>query len=713
MQHIMHLRFYAWILGSLLMASLSSNGQPHPLHPELKRCISEELFDQQMRQAQVRQQVQDLEHAYRQALQRGMAARSLEPGCKVAIIPVVVHVIYNDEVSNVSDAQILSQMEVLNEDYRRGFETRGYGSGVDMKIQFALARRAPDGSPTNGITRTESSLTNHNKADEVALKSLISWDTERYLNIWVVKEISFGSGNTLGYTYLPGTVPRWREGVVLTGKYFGRAGTATPPYNLGRTLTHEIGHYLGLHHTFRSEGVCSDTSAADCLLTGDRVCDTPAELEAKYFCPEETNSCVERPCDLPDPIRNYLNYVDDACMDEFTEGQRQRVFQFLTTHRATLISAENLAFTGCDGTPVIRSVPEARFTASATSTCAGDIIQFVDASIGCVESWQWEFEGGIPAVSTEPAPTVRYPEPGAYDVRLRVVNAAAADTLIRKELIVIPELQSRTSFRLTFEQGTLLPEGWQADDEDGRGGWLLTTLARRQGFGAALARNFDLNGRCTSESLVSPVFHLPAGEASRLSFDYAYRQRRDEYTFEDRLLVELSEDCGTTFPYRLFEAGGDELATVEGELPDEPFIPKDGRQWREVSIDLADFQARDHLRIRFRNEGRGGQHVFLDNLVLSQTVSRDEQSLAQLRLWPNPFQHRLHLSFTLKRAQTLELRWQDALGQVIWADQWLLAAGEHVRPLPPALLQRLPAGVYFLELASPETRLRQKLIKHP
>ncbi|RMG31177.1 MAG: hypothetical protein D6730_01635, partial [Bacteroidetes bacterium] len=398
------MKLLAYILPALI-AALLPDIQAQSSRPV--RCATDELSRAELRLHPERaHEVAALETAYRHHIQQPALREETE--CEVYIIPTVVHIIYEDESSNLSDEQVLSQFEVLNQDYRRVFGSPGYGNGVDMHIQLCLASVDPQGQPTTGITRTQSTLTRHNSANDQALKDLIRWDPERYLNIWVVKSIGMGAGNTLGYTYLPGTVPRERDGVVITGKYVGTTGTATPPYNHGRTLTHEVGHFLGLHHTFREEGACSDTSEADCLLAGDKVCDTPTELEPKYFCPDETNSCREFPCDQPDPIHNYLNYVDDVCMNEFTAGQKMRALQFLREYRALLISRENLQATGCAGMPIRHPRPEARFRASSTAVCVGSKVSFEDRSEGCVQARMWEFPGAEPEVSTAAKPTVTY-----------------------------------------------------------------------------------------------------------------------------------------------------------------------------------------------------------------------------------------------------------------------------------------------------------------
>jgi len=195
----------------------------------------------------------------------------------VITIPVVVHVVYNTSTENISDAQIQTQIDVLNQDFRRlnadtGSTPSWFDSvAADSEIEFCLAQQDPDGIQTTGITRTPTSVTSFttdNKVKNCLQGGKDAWDKNKYLNIWVC-DLGF---LLLGYAQFPG-LSAATDGVVIHYKYFGTIGTATWPFNKGRTATHEIGHWLWLYHTF--EGCCSGNTASNCLTGGDRVCDTP------------------------------------------------------------------------------------------------------------------------------------------------------------------------------------------------------------------------------------------------------------------------------------------------------------------------------------------------------------------------------------------------------------------------------------------------------
>jgi hypothetical protein len=271
-------------------------------------------------------------------------------------IPVVVHVMHLPTesygvLSNITDEQIRSQIEVLNEDFRRLAGSRGDNNnpvGADTEIEFCLATRDPAGQPTNGIVRVPyNGSNNFQLANDMAMKDLSRWPTSRYLNIWVVKSIQSG---ILGYAYLPemlaGDPDRSRiDGVVAGARFFGSrdkqpAGQnfyLSNDFGLGRTVTHEVGHYLNLLHTW-GDGGCE---------VDDLVDDTPL-CSGQYFgCPPSPPRPTQ--CGFGRMVENYMDYSDDACFNIFTQGQRNRMRTALGFYafRASLITPANIMATGC------------------------------------------------------------------------------------------------------------------------------------------------------------------------------------------------------------------------------------------------------------------------------------------------------------------------------------------------------------------------------
>ncbi|MBE9462896.1 M43 family zinc metalloprotease [Dyadobacter subterraneus] len=274
---------------------------------------------------------------------------------EVIRIPVVVHVVYDGAVGkiggennpNISDDQIRSQIAVLNEDYRRKSGTNGFNTdpvGVDAGIEFYLAEYDDNGKSTTGITRTqytERSLFNPLTDDDL-LASIIYWPSDKYLNIWTCRFIDSYLGisqfpsvtgvdglNTKNETY------EKTDGVIIDFRFFGRNGNSNTSkiYNLGRTTTHEVGHWLGLIHTW-GDAFCGDDFCADT---------PPAEGS------NQTTVCVDKYSNCSgfrtrNMIENYMDYSPDSCMNIFTADQlsRMKAVLALSPRRIKLVESAKI-----------------------------------------------------------------------------------------------------------------------------------------------------------------------------------------------------------------------------------------------------------------------------------------------------------------------------------------------------------------------------------
>ncbi|MCI4671581.1 MAG: M43 family zinc metalloprotease [Bacteroidia bacterium] len=227
---------------------------------------------------------------------------------EVITIPVVVHVVYNTPAENISFAQIQSQIDILNEDFRRlNADTSNFWSQADDPgIEFCLAQIDPNGRPTNGVTRTQTNKTVFTGAD-IHFSNFggkDAWPMDQYMNLWVGDL----GGALLGYVFPPGTGAS-TDGVVINTPFFGGSQFASPPYNLGRTTTHEVGHWLNLLHIWGpGNGSCS---------SDDNIADTPNSDGPHTNC--ETGAST---CSTLDMVENYMDYSDDVCMNLFTTGQK-------------------------------------------------------------------------------------------------------------------------------------------------------------------------------------------------------------------------------------------------------------------------------------------------------------------------------------------------------------------------------------------------------
>jgi hypothetical protein len=269
----------------------------------------------------------EVEEQTRRSIESGQAMRT---AAKLTTIPVVVHVVHRTAEENISDAQVNSQIKVLNRDFRatntdkRKVPAPWKSLVMDSKIQFALATKDPRGKKTSGITRTATTAEAFGADNSVKSKKtggVNPWPTDRYLNIWVC---NLGDG-LLGYAQFPGG-PAATDGVVVLYTAFGTQGTVSAPFNKGRTATHEVGHFLNLRHIWGDRNDCSGN---------DFVSDTPPAQRANTGKPKFPHvTCNNGP--NGDMFMNYMDYVDDAAMFMFTVSQVARMNATLAGPRKKL-----------------------------------------------------------------------------------------------------------------------------------------------------------------------------------------------------------------------------------------------------------------------------------------------------------------------------------------------------------------------------------------
>jgi len=335
---------------------------------------------------------------------------------KVITLPIIVHVIHQGSEpgtgQNIANSRILSQLEVLNEDFRRITGTLGFNDhpeGADTEIDFCLARLGPDGFPLEepGVDRVNGPLQGFSPTPyepayvDSVIKPLTIWDPQKYLNIWVLdlKELrglaQFPDSSGLSLL-APENGPDNTDGIIVDIEEWGRFAE-----NSGRTVTHEIGHYLGLIHTWGN--------SSDCRID-DGCEDTPPSNEATLFCPVGKSTC-----DTPDMIENYMDFTDGSCQNIFTQCQKLRMRTVLQH------SPNRYSLTYSPVCVIPESAPKALFSFSfAQAGSCGDILQFHDLSSNDPFSWKWDFGNGTTA--DIPDPLVKYQEDGVYQVTLEVEN---------------------------------------------------------------------------------------------------------------------------------------------------------------------------------------------------------------------------------------------------------------------------------------------------
>jgi hypothetical protein len=237
---------------------------------------------------------------------------------EILTIPVVIHVLYNNPTQNISDQQILSQLAVLNNDFRRmntdAAQTPAAfrNAAADCRIMFCLAQVDPRGRPSRGIIRKYTTKSAFSLDDAVKFSAAggdDAWDSRKYLNIWVCNL----QGNTIGYASLPGSQAD-KDGVVIQFNTFGTTGNLQPSFNKGRTATHEVGHWLGLKHIW-GDNACGS----------DGIEDTPPQAGYNINCPVFPRMSTCSSDASGDMFMNFMDYTNDACMNLFTHGQKKKM----------------------------------------------------------------------------------------------------------------------------------------------------------------------------------------------------------------------------------------------------------------------------------------------------------------------------------------------------------------------------------------------------
>lgn len=586
------------------------------------------------------------------------------------IIPVVFHVIHTYGSENISKEQILDQIRVLNEDFNRENADKGntrsifQADAADCDIEFRLATKDPNGNCTDGINRVYSTLTNETRNE---VKNVIWWDNTKYLNIWVVKSIkSFGgeTGITLGFANFPWTLPGANnvDGVVIRADYVGTVGTSSAA-KAGRVLTHEVGHYLGLMHTF--QGSCGNTS---CTSSGDRICDTPPVDGPSYGCPIGNNTCSNDSPDELDMVENYMDYADGSCQNMFTWGQRDMMQLVLSSQRASLVSSANLLATGVEPASNTACAPKADFTNQVIYVCEGNTVNFADLSWGGkVTSRTWTFNGATPATATDSAVTIKYNTAGTYSVTLQVSNAAGQNQLTRTQTVVVmPAVSPNKSIVEGFEGPSFPPLGWSNTTTLAGKNWDRTLVAKYSGDASArvLINSTTTAGETFTLTLPPVDASALSGTNNAVKFKVAYAQRTG--VTPDRLRILFSTDCGNTWIF-LKQFTGTTLASAPNYTGTN-FVPADASQWKEISESLNLINPQTNIILRFEAISNAGNSIYLDDIQIgSASTSSNETARPEigLAIYPNPAQGNASVTFTTDNDAEVEVKVYDIAGRMV------------------------------------------------
>ncbi|HHG86068.1 MAG TPA: PKD domain-containing protein, partial [Bacteroidetes bacterium] len=577
-------------------------------------------------------------------------------------VPLVVHVIHDGANGNLTDAEVQAGVALLNEAFANG-QNFNPSRGVDVEIEFCLAERDPMGNVSTGIVRTNDpiSSTFNKDTDDGTIKNLSRWDPTRYVHIYTVANIQ---GSVAGYAYLPGAHGSSVDGIVVEAAYM--KGFV---HDIKVTV-HEMGHYLGLRHTW--QGGCTNN---DCLMDGDGICDTPPDnSQTGSPCATPANTCQTDDDDLsannpfrpiangglgdqPDLEADYMDYGDLNCYEVFTQGQKDVMIASLTNIRSSLITPQNLASTGCQCDLALPCTPIARFEADESYICPGQMVHFRDLSSGPATSWSWFFQGGSPSTSTAQNPVATYASSGAFEVTLTISNGAGNDTETITSYINVVN-PGPPPIAEGFE--STLPLDWVVSNEDGGGTWAVTDTTAHTGNQCLTMDNFNFPSDGSTDELSTRIVDLSAFTAADFSFDYAYQRHSFAFTY-DTLSVFISSDCGTNWNM-VWSKGGPILSTVTGNNFFSRFVPTSTSDWDHANLDMSAYAGASGVKIKFQNIGHSGQSVYLDNVNMSGVVGTDGPSNGldwRMQTAPNPFRDHFQVNYTLRTKTSVRFSLYD------------------------------------------------------
>ena len=615
------------------------------------------------------------------------------------VIPVVFHIIHTYSANFISDAQVYDALRIINEDFSKTNAdiTQVHSAfqpiAAESEVEFRIARLDPNGNCTSGITRTFSDLT-ATAGDNV--KSLIMWPRSKYLNVWVVQTIASGAG---GYAYYPSNTTGSIDGIVIRNAQFGSIGTSNSGGG-SRSLSHEIGHYLNLKHTW---GSTNDAGLASNCTDDDLVADTPLTI-GNLSCNVNAISCGSL-----DNVQNYMDY--SFCGKMFTEGQKIRMHAALNSSvgsRNNLHTPANLLATGTnDGFVPSPCVPIADFQTNSSLICEGSSVTFNDYSWrGDIDTYAWSFPGGTPSTSNLQNPTIQYNTAGVYPVTLTVSNAAGSDTKTITDLIIVrpasagmwvPSIES-------FENMPVFPAGDYLVQNEGGNTWALTNSASYSGSNSVWINN-SVNVAGKTDVFITPGYYLSNISNAIVKFKLAYAVKSS--SSNDQLRVFASNSCGQFWTQRLSKSG---TALSTWGLVSGNFVPTNTNQWREETVNLSSglFSGNDNVSLKFEYTHDGGNNMFIDDINIDGLVGiEDATSVQSVNLFPNPASVATRIEFTLERDNHVTVKLVDMLGRdvktVAEAD---LPAGVHYTEINDLDTP----GVYFVKLIIGQDEVVNKLV---
>lgn len=679
----------------------------------LNPCGTSELLEKQIQEhPELLKQMQEFQKYQAEYAQKRAAAKT--SSVAKYIIPVVFHVIHNYGAENISEAQINDAIAVINRDFQKmNADTTTVQAEfkpliANCQFEFRLAKKDPDGKCTNGIDRIQSLQT---YVGGSAAK-LNAWPKEKYLNIWTVASIKPDPDGfqPAAYATFPASSAGFYgplDGVLTFSSYVGSIGTSSA-YN-SRTLTHEIGHWLSLYHTWNSSGKAAGGACGD-----DGISDTPVTKGFNLTCPTNTAICTTG---IKENVENYMEY--SYCGKMFTIGQQTAMEATLNSSvagRSNLWSPANLVATGVDGSVTTTCPPIADFYSFGNYGCSGVNFLFYDVSWnGQVDNRTWTFSNATPSTSTLQNESVVFNAAGWQTVSLTVSNTNGSDTkTVTKQVFISDPVTSQRTGTIVedFENAAEFDSDWfvlnQPVDINNSSKWQLTSTASHLGSKSIMLNSFFpsgypnfpfSSGSGDVDEFITPSIDLTGVNPIYLNFWYSYATKAFKSAdITESLKIYFSSNCGKNWTLDTTLSGASFLT---GGSISTSYVPNNASLWKIKSVLFSPSIAKGNIRFKFQyNSGPYSNNLYIDDINISADhkvgINENESSVNSLSVFPNPANETATITYHIDQKQDVELSLYDILGnKVRTLVKQMQDDGDYAYKINT---QSVAKGMYFIRL---------------
>lgn len=712
---------YPHILGACLLFAFSSYSQTQKREIDKSNCREGETIEYCITHKKMKELLSNPENTQEnlknkllqeQALQVVKSSNSTEKGI-IYKIPVVFHILHNNGPENISREQVLDAVSLLNRDFRllnadaNNVQADFQGMPADVEIEFVLATKAPDGTCFSGITRTQNSLTSDGEDGGDQVDAIIAgndvyqgtWAGTKYMNIFVCAEI----GGAAGYTTNPWST-NMKNGIWVLSSYVGSIGTSS--ISRSRTLTHEVGHWLDLSHTW---GPNNNPGNASSCEDDDYVEDTPVcigvtscQLSANT-CDDPSSGMSSWTTDVKDNVENYMDY--SYCSKMFTPGQKDRMRAALLSTvggRSSLWTTGNLNFTGANG--AVATLCKADFTMDKTVICTGDSIQFSDATFNAANGWSWTINGGNPSVSTDQNPLAHFNTPGVYTVSLSATDGSSTDVETKSQVITVLPAGTGLPFYEGFENYTSLASSnkWFIYDANNNRPFEVVSNVGYSGQKCVKLNNYSETVDTYDELISSTIdlSSLASTDIATLSFRYSYKKKSS--TNSESLKIIATNNCGENWVTRKTISG----TTLSSLVSSSQWTPTTTADWTTVHVTtISSLYFTPDFRFKFRFDGSGGNNIYIDDInlysgapsdnLITSGISENTSLIHELEVYPNPADEELNVHFTIPSDQDVLIQIQDVSGKVTQNQLVKAKVGSNLVMMNT---EKLSSGLYFMNI---------------